>query len=494
MAEQEEIKVEAPEKGTLPSLRIEKGRTSYNGLKAMAGIIEEECNRDLKWPHCITTYKAMLKDATISSSLNLMEMQIAKVNWKVKVPEGYEDKLRDKAKFIESCMKDMEHSWTDFIRQAASFNRFGFAPIEKVYRKRSKATGSRFNDGLYGIRELPLITQDSVAGWEWDASGKKLTGLHQYKNIPKGKDSKEYTYSTDTHFIRREKFMLFRADPVKDSPIGSSPLNNVYMAWRFKSELERQESLGVSTDVRGMKVIYLPPQYMSASASSDEKETFEAFQKALALMHSGEQSGLILPRVYDDNGKPLFEFEVKSVLGTATYDVSAIISRYRREIVSGLMTPITIIGQDGSGSFALAEALEDITATIVEARLTEIRDILNHDLIKQLFQINGWDTEVLPEFEFEEVQRTSLEDWSKAVQRIASNGLIKLDADTVNTVHMKLGLQTAYDDEGVDIETIRENATNFTSNAGEGMVSPSGEGTSKTSSGRDNSIANVENV
>lgn len=494
MSDQEEVKGEFPEKGALPSLRIEKGRTSYNGLKAVAGMIEEECNRDLKWPQCITTYKAMLKDATISSSLNLMEMQIAKVRWKVKVPEGYEDELRGKAKFIESCMKDMEHSWTDFIRQAASFNRFGFAPIEKVYRKRSKSAGSRFNDGLYGIKELPLITQDSVAGWEWDASGKSLTGLHQYKNVPKGKDSKDYHYTSETHFIRRDKFMLFRADPVKDSPIGTSPLNSVYMAWRFKSELERQESLGVSTDVRGMKVIYLPPQYMSANASPEDKETFEAFQKALASMHSGEQSGLILPRVFDENGKPLFEFEVKSVLGTATYNVSEIIARYRREIVSGLMTPITIIGQDGSGSFALAKTLEDITATIVEARLTEIKDILNHDLIKQLFQINGWDTEVLPEFEFEEVQRTSLEDWSKAVQRIASNGLVKLDADTINTVHTKLGLQIAYNDEDVDVETIRNNATNFKSSAGEGASSPTGEGTSKTTSGRDTSIANVENV
>lgn len=494
MAEEEQIKTEFPEKGELPTLRIEKGRTSYNGLLATAGIIQEECNRDLVWPQCITTYKAMLKDATISSSLNLMEMQISKVKWDVKIPEGYEGDLRDKVQFIKSCMNDMEHSWTDFIRQAASFNRFGFAPVEKVYRKRTRASGSRFNDGLYGIKELPLIAQDSVAGWEWDTSGRKLLGLHQYKNIPKGKDNKNYQYTNETQFIRREKFMLFRADPIKDSPIGTSPLNNVYMAWRMKTELERQEALGIATDVRGLKVLHIPPSLMSASASQEEKESYEAFQKVLAYMHTGEQSGIILPAVYDDNGKQLFNLEVKSVLGQATYNVSEVIARYRREIVSGLMTPITIIGQDGSGSFALAESLEDITATIVEARLTEIRDTLNHDLIKQLFQLNGWDTSVLPYFEFEKVQDEGLEVWSKAIQRIASNGLVKLDAKTINKVHSMLGLDTAYDDDNVDIETIRENATNFTSNAGEGFESPTGEGTSKTSSGRDTSIANKENA
>lgn len=266
------------------------------------------------------------------------------------------------------------------------------------------------------------------------------------------------------------------------------------MAWRYKTEMERQQALGVSTDVRGMKVIYLPPQYMSANASQEEKETFEAFQKALALMHSGEQSGLILPRVYDDNGKPLFEFEVKSVLGSATYDVSEIIAHYRREIVSGLMTPITIIGQDGSGSFALAEALEDITATIIEARLTEIRDTLNHDLVRQLFMINGWDTSVMPYFDYDITERESLEEVSKYIQRTASVGLMPKTIDTVNWITTKMGLNNQFngDESQEDFERL---LTGFDSNAGEGMeVGTSGEGTSKSPIGRDTSIANMENA
>lgn len=483
----------SPAPGDMARISVDTSRQSYNGLYAIAGQIEEECNQDLRWPECMITYKAMLKDATIASALNLMEMQIAKVKWKVKIPEGHEKELKEKAKFLESCMSDMTHSWTDFIRRASTFNRFGFAPVEKVYRKRSRENGSKYRDGLYGIKELPLISQDSITAWDWNVSGRELTGLWQERNVPKGKNNTTFVQTNKDKFIRRAKFMLFRADPLKDSPIGVSPLNNVYMAWRYKTELERQESLGVATDVRGMKVIYLPPNYMSATASPEEKETFEGFKKVLARMHSGEQSGIILPRAYDDMGKPLFEFEIKSVLGSATYNVSEIISRYRKEIVTGLMAPIMIIGQDGSGSFALAEALEGITSTVVEARLIELRDIINHDLVKQLFEVNGWDTAVLPFFEFEEVKRTNLDQWSSAVQRIASNGLIKLDANTVNTVHSKLGLDTAYDNEDIDAEEIRQNATNFTSSAGEGLTSPTGQGTSTTPSSSDSSVGNKEN-
>lgn len=494
MAEEVENKTaEMPEAGSLPALRIEKGRVSYNGLLATSGQIEEECNNDLRWPHCMTTYKAMLKDATISSTLVQVEMQIAKVKWKIRIPEGYEDELKTKARFLYSIMEDMEHSWTDFIRRCSSFNRFGFAPIEKVYRKRTKANGSRYNDGLYGIRELPLITQDSVAGWQWDATGKKLIGLDQYVNIPTGKDSRVYTYSNDTKFIRREKFMLFRADPLKDSPIGTSPLNNVYMAWRFKSEYERQEAVGVSSDVRGLKVFTIPPQYMSPSASGEEKETYEMFQKTLSLLHSGEQSGVILPAVFDEQGKPLFDFKVMSVQGQVSHNISEIIQRYRREIVSGLLAPHMILGQDGSGSFALAESLESIAATVVEARLVEIRDVLNHDLIPQLFAINGWDVDVLPQFEFENPKRASLDDLGKYLQRIGAAGMLSNDYETANWIAEQAGMPKPFDGEDISIEEVRSQMTNFTSNAGEGLEAGGLDGTSKGGATRDNSAANLEN-
>ena len=44
----------------------------------------------------------------------------------------------------------------------------------------------------------------------------------------------------------------------KDSPIGTSPLNSVYTAWRFKTQLEMYESTSIAQDLRGLKVIKIP--------------------------------------------------------------------------------------------------------------------------------------------------------------------------------------------------------------------------------------------
>lgn len=467
---------------------------SYNGLRAIAGVITEECNRDLQWPQCINTYKDMMKDATISSTLVNMEMQVTKVPWKIKVPTGKEEQLKAEVEFLEQCMEDMDHTWTDFIRRAFSANRFGFAPVEKVYRYRKKGTGSRFRDGKIGIASLPLIDQDTVAGWNWDESGRKLTGLYQYHSKPTGRNSLGViTEDKKPIEIRRAKFMNFRTDPMKDNPEGNSPLKSVYVAWRYKTEYERQEALGVSTDVRGLKVFSMPVRYMSAHASEDEKATFDFFKNAISQINRGESEGVLLPLEYDENGNKLFDFDVKSVLGTSTYNVSEIIQRYRKEIVTGLLAPMMILGQDGSGSFALAESLEGITRTVIEARLTEIKDVLNKELIPQLFELNGFSLEVLPFFDFDFSGQESLEELSKYVQRIAAVGLLPRTAEMVNFLTRRMGV-----DPQIPVNSTQEEMlkllTGNDSRSGDGMEEgTSGDGTSKTSGGRDNSTANKEN-
>lgn len=482
----------ASEEKEVAPIRMARGRRSYNGLNAFSGRIEEECNRDLRWPQCMKTYKMMAKDATIAPALNLMEMDIAKVNWVVKTPEGFDDKLKDKAEFLRTVKDDMEHSWYDFIRRVATFNRFGFAPVEKVYRRRTRANGSRYDDGLVGIESMPLIDQDTIRGWEWSEDGRRMEGIRQWVKKPTSLN-KPTTIELDDVFIPRKKFILFRADPQKDNPEGTSPLNSVYMAWRFKTELEKHESMGVSQDLRGLKVFKVPANYMAEDANEAEKQTYEAFKSMVTGLHAGEQSGIIIPSDRDDKGEPLFDFDLKSVMGQSTHNVHEIIIRYRKEIITGILCPQLILGQDGSGSFALAESLGTVTDTVVGARLREIRDQLNHDLIPQLFALNGWDTSVMPYFDFEDYSESSLDDFSKAVQRIASIGGLVMNAETINYCHQKLGAPIPFDKTDISIEEVRKFTTANDSKSGEGMKKGSGNGTSDSASSRDNSSANMEN-
>lgn len=490
----EDTNVEALTQGkdvVIPRLKL--GQSSYNGLWTSAGQIVEECASELRWPHCMQTYKKMAKDATIAPALNLVEMAIARVPWTVKVPEGKEEELKDKAEFLRQVMNDMDHSWGSFIRQATSFNRFGFAPVEKVYRKRLKRNGSKYDDGLVGLASLPLIAQDTVSSWEWEDHGRKLAGLNQYSVEPSGKRI-SISSSWKEEFIPAKKFMLFRNNPLKNNPEGESPLKSCWLAWKYKTNLEEYQATGVSSDVRGLKVLYIPPRYMAEDASVEDKEVFAYYKQIMRNLHMNEQSGLILPQVLDDQGEQYFKFDVISVTGQKAFDTTAIIASYKNEIISSLMASQLILGQGGGGSFSLAESLQSISNMAIESKLIEIQDQLNHDLIPQLWSLNGWDTSVTPYFDFGDLVSPDLDVLSKFIQRCGAAGLLSQDASTVNWIAEQANMPTPFIDQTISVDDARKQLTGFTSNAGEGMVEGNPSGTGKANGGGDKSAGNGENT
>ena len=216
-------------------------------------------------------------------------------------------------------------------------------------------------------------------------------------------------------------------------------MKSVYRAWRYKTSLEEFEAMSVSNDVRGMKVLYLPPQYLNPEASEEDKAVYAHYQRGMSSVNNNEQSSIILPMFRDEKGNKMFEFEAISVMGQKANDTDKIISRFRKEIVTGLMASQLILGQEGGGSFSLAESLDSVTKMVVQARLTQIQEQLNHDLIPQLFALNGWDATDTPKFEYGEVSEESLDEIGKYIQRTAAVGLFPKTPEAVNFVTSRLG-------------------------------------------------------
>lgn len=477
----------------IPRMRL--GQQSYNGLFTLGGTILEECEQELRWPQAILTYKKMAKDATIAPALGVVEMAIARVPWSVRIPEGYEDALASKAEFLRQCMNDMEHSWGSFIRQTSTFNRYGFAPVEKVYRRRYKRNGSKYDDGLVGIASLPLIAQETVSSWQWEDKGRKLSGLLQWVVEPSGKDQVQKSSAWKEEKIDRRKFMLFRNNPLKDNPEGESPLKACWIAWKYKTELEKFEGTGVATDVRGLKVLKLHPRYMDPNASPEDQQVYAHWQNIMRNLHMGEQSGVIVPSLKDENGEEMIaELDLLSINGSKTYDTNAIIDRYKKDIITSLMASQLILGQSGGGSFSLAESLQGISDMAIESKLIEIQDQLNHDLIPQLFALNGWDTTVTPLFQFGDLKTPDLDVLSKFIQRVGAAGMLSQDPATINWIAQQANMPLPFDDVTIEVDEARTQLTGFTSNAGEGMVEGLGSGTGSATGGGDQSTGNSENT
>lgn len=496
MADEAEISLEVGE-NDIPALAL--GEAGYNGLNVLGGEILEECSHELRWPQAINTFKRMEKDGAIAPALAYVEMMISRVDWTVKIPEGYEEELKDKAIFMRQCMNDMEHDFKSFIKQAVSFNRYGFAAVEKVYRQRYRDKGSQYNDGLIAPKKLVLRSQDSIDSWVFKNKGRDLAGLNQRINIPSNRAENPYQSINELtesgiKFIPRKKFMLFRNNGSKNNPEGQSPLVGCWAAWKYKTAYQESEAISVAQDSNGFKVLYLPPQYMTETATPEDKVVFEHYKTVIKNMHQAKESGLILPLILDEKGNKLFEFEIKSVTGQKSYDINAIIQRYTSEILTALFADFLTLGSNGSGSFSLAESKISVVEMAIQSKLDEIKTQLNFDLAKQLFQLNGWSTEVMPEWTYGEIGKVSLDEIGKFVQRVSAVSMMPKTPQVVNWIMEQANIPYKVDPD-TSIEELSEMLTPMTSGAAQGMTSgmPAGTGSNTGSSG-DSSTSNTENT
>lgn len=483
------------EKGDNQVPSIVYGDTGFTGLLELGGQVLDDCQYELRWPYAYKTFSKMSKDGVISPALEFVEGKVAEAAWKVKIPKGApanrEETLKAQQKFLTEVMDDMRTSWTTAIKNAATFNRYGFSILEMVFRFRNTTYGSKFNDGLVGLEALAPRSQGTVLEWHWKNKGRELDGFDQRVIYPaerkvtrQGWEIERVTDSNTgtvgSKYIPLKKCLHFRHNPENDSPSGTSPLVSAWEAWKLKKAYQESEAIGVAQDNNAFKVLFLPPEYLVADRDPDREASFNMYTKMMERAHQAKQSGFILPLLLDNEGNRMFDFEIKNISGTKSYDVDKIIARYTREIQVALFADVLSLGGGSGGSYSLAESKVSIIDMAVKSRLNEIKDQLNHKLIPTLFKQNGWDIDIVPYFDFDLPNSESLESVGKFLQQTAATGLLPLVPEVVNFVLARVGIDYRVPDD-TPPEKLREMMTNFTSESGGGMKSglngSNGEGT-----------------
>lgn len=488
-----EVETEGLQTGDANAPRLRLGEVGTTGLKISNKHILEESKLELRWPAVIKTYKNMQKDATISSAINLFKMMLARTDWKVEAPKNATPLQEKKARFIEQCMNDMDHSWAEFIQDVSSSYTYGFSVQEKVYRRRFKTNGSKYDDGLVAWKKLPIRSQDTICGWNFSDDGRKLIGVEQDLSVIShyGRYNSLIQNNGSRIKIPRDKFMLFRVNPERDNPEGNSLLKSVYLSWKYRTTIEEQEAIGIVRNMVGTPVIKIPAVYLSPDATPEQKAIRDYYYNMVRNLERNEQSGIVLPNAYDpESRQPLFDFELLSVASGKQYDTSAIIQRWDYKILTALFADFLKLGQDQVGSFALAGSKTSIMAMAIEARLREIADVLNNDLIKQTFALNGWDDEELPKFTYGDLDEEDLDEFGKLVQRVFSVNAIEFDREIANIIRERGFKASAYPK---DMKVDEDMLPNNRSRSGDGMAKGSGNGTGNSVASRNNSTANVEN-
>lgn len=470
--------------------KFQLGELGIQGLNVFAGVSKEELKKELQWPKSIETYKKMTEHVAVNACLSLYENLISKVIWRVKPPEKATKADKAKARFVQECLNDMDGSFAQFIKDALSSNVYGFSIIEKVYRYRTKENGSIYNDGKIGLKKLGHRNQETILKFLFNEDGSEIIGVKQSLSGI-GLNSTYINKPLEIN-LPRSKYIHITTGRNRGDPFGKSRLKDVYLAWRYLEVIQEIEASGVARDLVGLPVLTIPAEYMSPDASPDKKVIYETFKNIIRNIQQNSQSGLILPsEVNPDTKTKLFSVDLLTQQGQGkNFDISKIKDYYQNQIFMGLFCDVLLLGSNGTGSFALGTIKNSLTGTAVESMLDNIVECFNRDVIRQLYELNGWDISRCASLDYEGLTDIDLDSYSKFIQRVASVGLMEIDRDTLNSIRKQAGLDPKPDDEVVD----KNNLTGNSSRASDGMAKGSGNGTSDTTAGTDNSSLNLDNI
>lgn len=471
--------------------RFRLGEIGVAGMPVFNGVSKAELIKELNPPNNVKTYKLMSMHPSVNAPLSLFSNMVSKATYRFVPPKDATEEEKKRTEIVASMFEDMEHPLEDFIEEAMTFTQYGWSVVEKVYRKRTKASGSMYDDGIIGIRKLALRSQESIEKFVFDEDGndviavkQNISGIQDPFNQFKKRKELELT-------IPRSKFMLFNLGRNRGNPYGTSPLRDAYLPWRYLQALEELEAQSVTKDINGIPVLSVPAQILSEDASPEQKKTAEYFKNMLRNLQQGSQSAVMLPSTMDSETRTkLFELQLLSQDGKKNHDITKIKEYYKSLIFTAMGADLLLLGQSGNvGSFSLGTLKNTQTSNVAESFVRRIVQVVNQDLIKQIYDLNGWDVSRRCKMDYEGFEGDSLDELGKYLQRVASVNLLTKDLDVVNFARSNLGIDPLPEDTDLS-ELLPDNV----SRAGDGMATPF-EGTrTSTGDGSNSSDLNSENA
>lgn len=384
------------------------------GAKRWQGRFREEFERDLQGINGVHTYQEMAdNDDVVGAILYAIKMLIRQADWTVRAG-GSEERDSEAAEFVESCLHDMQSTWTDTISEILSFLTYGWSVHEIVYKRRmghrrDVRVDSKFDDGLIGWQKLPIRSQESLYEWEYDA----FDNLTAFVQMP----APDYKLRR----IPAEKILLFRTESRKDNPEGRSILRNAYRSWFFKKRIQEIEGIGVERDLAGFPVIIAPPDLKIWNESNAGLN--QMCQEFVQNIRRDAMEGVVL-----ENG---WELKLLSTGGSRQFDTSRIIERYDTRIAMTVLADFLFLGHEKAGSWALSSDKTELFSMAIGAFLDIICETFNRKAIPQLMELNKnkFGNAALPELVHGDIETQNLKELGEYMKCLSEMGFITPDEE-----------------------------------------------------------------
>ena len=419
----------------------DQGTAIYGGY-----IVESEKNRKLTGREKYRTYSNVLANVPIVAAgtryfLNL----VAKAKWETR-PADESELAKFYAEQIGLMIHDLETPWHRVIRRAAMHRFYGFS-IQEWTAKRNRETG------IISFRDIAPRPQITIERWDVNVDG-TVIGVTQ-----RSPQTQEELY------LPRWKIIYMIDDSINDSPEGLGLFRHIIEPANRLLRYQELEAYGFETDLRGIPVARVPysdlqERISRGELSNDDKTKFE--QPIIDFIKNRykdpqNQLGLILDsntyETQDEIARPSnvyrWDMSLLNAQHSSQEEVSAAIIRLNQEIARVLGVEGLLLGSTQHGSQALSRDKSHNFDLIVNSVHKELRETFEKDFIAPIFDLNGWDKNLMPTFKIEAIQYRDIEQVTIALRNIAQAGSpLAMGDPAIDEVRELLGLSPSANEAG----------------------------------------------
>jgi hypothetical protein len=390
------------------------------GLMYIPPYVYEEWLTELQYTRGVRMYKEMyMMDAVISSIFYAVEMSCRSVNlwWET---DGETPEDLKALTFYEQCWEDMSVNPNDLLSEILSMFIFGYHLAEIVYKKREgphpedATLDSNYDDGRIGWRKFATRAQETLLNWDFDVNG----GIRGFRQL------------APPHFriteIPIEKLLLFRVKPRKGNPEGVSLLRGAYRTYMFKKLAEEIMMTGLERDLAGVPILRAPGEVLTGIDARSVAMN-NMLKRVVRNLKRNQDEGILLPSnnyPADMGGGPMYSLELAGPQSQRQFDIVSIIQMFSKWIAMTVLADFLMLGQDTTGSYALAETRNNLFSISISAILDSICQVFNSYAVPRLAQLNpDINPESLPKLVHGDVASAEINDVGTFLNNVARGGV-----------------------------------------------------------------------
>lgn len=418
--------------------------TGVTGTAIWSGYVDpKERNRKLAdHDELHRTYSDLLTNTSIvAASVRYYLNLVGKAEWSFEPAEG--DTSGEFADRLEEMLKDdLRTPWNRIARRAAMYRFYGFSVQEWKIRRR--------DDGVLTYDDIRPRPQATIKQWDVDPDGTVL-GMIQ-----------ESPQTGERFYIPRAKTLYLVDDALSDSPVGLGIFRHLVEPAETVRRFQQLEGVGFEVDLRNIPVGRAPLREIGDAVRGDGMSPAEADKlidpiKSIVANHiRGKNLGVMLDSsTYEGEGDTTrpsqtrkFDLELLSGSQTSLPDMARAIDRLQREMARIMGTEQLLLGSSDKGSYALAQDKTGQFYLMIDGALTEITETVEEDLVKPVWEMNGWPEDMRPKVRTEAVRARDVNQIVDSIETLARAGAPIVPGDpVVAQVYDLLGLDAPLEPE-----------------------------------------------